>query len=454
MSLIMKLPLIMEEGYRIYQDKKNNLADSDFQISESIGKESSAEMEYENILARGDNGLFMCYLLQQRQMAEKVRLIYIDPPFFSKTDYGAEIKLKSDSIKTIPVIKQQAYHDTWENGMEDYLTMLTWRLFLMRDLLSEDGSIFVHLDWHASHYVKLIMDEIFGEKNFINEIIWQYKSGGVSKRHFARKHDSILFYAKSPNYYFQAHQEKSYNRGYKPYRFKGVKEYRDEQGWYTMVNRKDVWQLDMVGRTSAERTGYVTQKPEALIQRILESCTQEGDICADFFGGSGTMATTAFKMGRRWISCDIGKLATINSHKRLIQAGASFSLYEIGKEASDEVGGKVRADVALQPSPISDKMMLHIEITGYENPYIDNLPVDSKFLPVIESVMKDDSLQLVDYWSVDTNAVGPVHRPNATFCKGNLGIETMYEAVGNHFGPIRIKVVDIFGNSTIQHLHL
>ena len=451
MSLIMKLPMILEEGYRVYLDQINNPSNPAFQITEIIEKEHQTDLTKDNILARGDNGLFMCHLLQQRQMAGKVHLIYIDPPFFSKTDYGTEIKLKSDAMKTIPVMRQQAYHDTWENGMEDYLKMLTWRLFLMRDLLSEDGSIFVHLDWHASHYVKIIMDEIFGEKNFINEIIWQYKSGGVSKRHFARKHDSILFYAKSSKYYFEAHQEKSYNRGYKPYRFKGVKEYRDEMGWYTMVNRKDVWQLDMVGRTSAERTGYVTQKPEALIQRILESCTREGDLCADFFGGSGTMAAAAFKMGRRWISCDSGKLATINSHKRLIQAGASYSLYEMSKEPLEEMGGTLRASVALQPSPISDKMMLHIKLTGYENRNISDLPVDSKFLPVIESVMSGDSLQLVDYWSVDTNALSPIHRPDVTFHKENESIETVYEAVGNHFGPIRIKAVDIFGNTTVQH---
>ena len=160
--------------------------------------------------------------------------------------------------------------------------MLCIRFYMMRDLLADEGCLWVHLDWHIVHYVKVLLDEIFGQKNFINEIIWNYKSGGSSKRHYARKHDTLLFYAKSPKYYFEAQKEKSYNRGYKPYRFKGVREYRDETGWYTMVNMKDVWQIDMVGRTSAERTGYATQKPEALLTRILESCTREGDIVCDF----------------------------------------------------------------------------------------------------------------------------------------------------------------------------
>lgn len=103
------------------------------------------------------------------------------------------------------------------------------------------------------------MDEIFGEDNFVNEIIWHYKSGGSGKRHFSRKHDTILVYSKTKKYYFLPDKEKSYNRGFKPYRFKGVKEYKDDMGWYTMVTMKDVWNVDMVGRTSSERTGYATQ---------------------------------------------------------------------------------------------------------------------------------------------------------------------------------------------------
>ncbi|MDD2216499.1 MAG: site-specific DNA-methyltransferase, partial [Eubacteriales bacterium] len=290
MSMIMKLPLIMEEGRRAYEAILSSTECSAFELTEMVGTVPENSSNIFNILARGDNISFMKYLMVEKGLKESLNLIYIDPPFFTKSNYGMEIKLKTDNISRIPTIKQKAYQDTWEKGMEEYLKMLVPRLLLMKDLLAKEGSLWVHLDWHAVHYVKLILDEIFGEKNFINEVIWHYKSGGASKRCFAKKHDTLLFYAKSSSYYFAARKEKSYNRGFKPYRFKGVKEFRDEQGWYTMVNRKDVWQLDMVGRTSAERTGYVTQKPEALIERILESCTGEGDLCADFFGGSGTMA--------------------------------------------------------------------------------------------------------------------------------------------------------------------
>lgn len=155
-------------------------------------------------------------------------------------------------------VKQFAYNDVWESGIAEYLKMFCVRAFFMRELLAEEGAIWVHLDWHAVHYVKMFMDEIFGKENFINEIIWTYKSGGSTRRSFARKHDNILFYGKSKNYYFVPKKEKSYNRGLRPYRFKNIREFKDDIGWYTMVNRKDVWHIDMVGRTSKERTGYAT----------------------------------------------------------------------------------------------------------------------------------------------------------------------------------------------------
>lgn len=452
MSLIMKLPAIINESRRIYKeimDGEHKTANAEFIATEVINKRQQAAGSCsDSILARGDNIPFMKYLTDQKGLRNRINLIYIDPPFFSKTDYGSEIKLKSDKINKIPIMKQNAYHDTWENGMEEYLKMLAVRLLMMKDLLAEDGSIWIHLDWHAVHYVKVIMDDIFGEKNFINEIIWHYKSGGVSKRSFAKKHDTLLFYSKSQKYYFQAHREKSYNRGHKPYRFKGVKEYRDELGWYTMVNRKDVWQLDMVGRTSAERTGYVTQKPESLIERILDSCTREGDLCADFFGGSGTMAAAANKAGRRWISCDIGRLATINAQKRLVNAGAVFSLIEQTDETDAVVQGRIAADISLQASAVSDKMLMRIELTGYDPGSIENIPVETKYLSIIREIIRNDSLQLVDYWSADLKREDGLFQPDVYFCKEHDKIDTSFETIGSDFGPVSIKVVDIFGNCT------
>jgi DNA modification methylase len=442
MSLIAKLPVIVEESREVCR----SAAAGGFSVVEKIGTGSNA-------LAHGDNLNFMKFLLEQEAMAGKINLIYIDPPFFSKANYGSELKLRSDKLSKIPVIKQKAYHDVWEDGMEEYLRMLTVRLLLMKELLAEDGSLWVHLDWHSVHYVKILLDEIFGEKNFINEVIWNYKSGGVSKNYFARKHDTLLFYAKSPKYYFKAQQEKSYNRDFKPYRFKGVSEYRDELGWYTMVNMKDVWQINMVGRTSAERTGYATQKPEQLIERILESCTREGDVCADFFGGSGTLASAADRMGRKWISCDIGGLAAINTHKRMV-ADSKDGYRFLAESNNLENKGSLKIKTDLQPIPVSDRMKLAVTILEYVPDSLHNIPVEEKYLSVIRKIVREDSLQLVDYWSIDFDYDLATYQPKLFFCKGNEGISLSCEWLGKKFTNIAIRCVDIFGNSTFHIINL
>ena len=443
MSLLMQLFQILEDSRKEADALLADASSADFLLVEKCGGAASAS---ENMLARGDNLSFMQYLLHKKDMKGKLDLIYVDPPFFSKADYGAEIKLVSNTSKKIPVLKQPAYKDTWDKGMEQYLRMLAVRFYVMKELLADTGCLWVHLDWHAVHYVKILLDEIFGQQNFVNEVIWQYKSGGVSKRRFARKHDTLLFYSKTPNYYFEPHQEKSYNREFKPYRFKGVKEYKDELGWYTMVNRKDVWQIDMVGRTSAERTGYVTQKPEALMNRILESCVPEGGLCADFFGGSGTMAAAANKMGRRWISCDIGKLAAINSHKRLIQDGAAYDFYEEGL-SKEKVPGNLKIRVKAEQDPLSDKQKLQVKLLSYELKDLSSVPVEEKYLDIIRDILKNDPLQLINYWSVDHAYDGITHRPQKYFCKEKGSVETTFETLGNSFGTVSVRAADIFGNS-------
>jgi len=447
MSLLLKLPAILEESRAEYNNWTTSPEKPEFVLTELWGSGKDRKNPG-NMAVLGDNAAFMRFLLSEKGMKGSLDLIYIDPPFFSRADYGAEINLGKGKDDKIPVIRQKAYHDTWENGMEEYLRMLTPRLFLMKELLSETGSIWVHLDWHAVHYVKILMDEIFGEKNFVNEIIWQYKSGGASKRSFAKKHDTLLFYARSPKYYFEAQKEKSYNREFRAYRFKGVKEYRDDLGWYTMVNRKDVWNIDMVGRTSSERTGYATQKPEALLRSILESCTKEGDLCADFFGGSGTLAAAAEKMGRKWISCDIGRLAGISSRKRLSGEGAAYAVLE-QKEMREaaEGNGTLRARVDLAPDEISGRQVLTVELLSYEPKNLDNVPVEAQAIPVLRKLLKKDSLQLIDFWTVEWDHKDGIRRPEAFFCRKGEKVQTFWQTIGTEFGIVGIHVVDVFGNS-------
>ena len=257
-----------------------------------------------NRIYHGDNMYFM-----PDMPAKSIDLIYIDPPF------GTQSLWKSKAFKE--KVQDLQFYDIFGGGVNGYVNFLKERLIQMHRLLKPTGSLFVHLDWRMSHYIKIELDKIFGVKNpassntnFINEIIWFYKSGGASKNHFSKKHDTILFFAKDFNKKsFFVSKEKSYNRGFKPYRFKGVKEYKDSIGWYTLVNQKDVFQIDMVGRTAAERTGWPTQKPLALLDRIIKATTKPGDLVADFFCGCGTAIVSAQRLNRKWIGMDASKTA-------------------------------------------------------------------------------------------------------------------------------------------------
>ena len=290
-----------------------------------------------NRLIHGDNLFAMQALLSGDpatglpSMRGKIDLIYIDPPFDSKADYRTKINLPNGDIEQKPtVLEQFAYSDTWADGTVSYLKMLYPRLCLMRELLSDQGSIYVHCDWHAGHYVKVIMDDIFGKNNFVNEIVWSYRSGGASRNGaLPRKHDTILFYCKqTASFSLNSQIERQYLE--KP--FMGSKQ--DEKGrYYVDTILRDVFEgapwivkdagieqynMRPVLNLSSERVGYATQKPEGLAQMLIEIASNENSIVADFFGGSGTTAAVAEKLGRRWITSDIGKPSVMIMRKRLI----------------------------------------------------------------------------------------------------------------------------------------
>lgn len=238
-----------------------------------------------------------------------VDLIYLDPPFHSGRSHQSPARQKGE----------EGFDDRFKS-VQAYLEYMAPRLAELHRVLSPTGTFFYHCDWHASHYVKVLLDSpgLFGYDNFRNEIAWCYRSGGASpKKHFSRKHDIILFYSKGPGYTFNGLREKSYNRGFKPYRFEGVNEDCDEGGWYTKVGMKDYWLINMVGRTSRERLGYPTQKPEALLERIIRAGSDAGNTVLDAFCGSGTTLAAAHKLGRRWIGIDISPTACSMARQRL-----------------------------------------------------------------------------------------------------------------------------------------
>ena len=249
--------------------------------------------------------------------SESIDLIYIDPPFFSGRNY---MEIFGDENE------RRSFSDIWDGGMPTYLVWLNARLLEMKRLLKPTGSIYVHLDWHASHYVKVEMDKIFGYDNFQNEIIWRYKTGGSSKRNFAKKHDVLLLYSKTDDYFLNLPKEKAYTRSKS--RKAGIVNYgggyaeffEDENGVYNLVNMSDVWDISYINSQAVERIGYPTQKPEALLERIIESSSNNGDVVADFFSGGGTTAAVAQKLNRKWITSDISRIAVEITKGRVIKA--------------------------------------------------------------------------------------------------------------------------------------
>ena len=386
-----------------------------------------------NIFALGDNSDFARFLLEREVYKEKVQLFYVDPPFFSKANYAASFSVDGKSVKVA------AYDDRWDGNMEDYLTVLCTQVRLMKDLLKKEGCFFIHLDWHVVHYVKVLLDEIFGKENFRNEIIWQYKSGGASKRTFSRKHDTILFYSKSEDYVFNVCKEKSYNRGFKPYRFKGVEEFQDSVGWYTLVNQKDVWSIDMVGRTSSERTGYATQKPEELVERIILAGSNEGDICADFFSGSGTLAATCAKNNRKFICCDSGSMAFSSLVSRL-----DFKRDNL-KVISNKRNLKRFTVKGFKFSTTSNEGICTLSIKKYK-PSSWGENIDEKAKETLVNQGLERPWELISYVGIDVLSVDDMFIPTYSYNKSrkNISGDLVFDLKGAT--SFKILVVDILGN--------
>lgn len=305
-----------------------------------------------NRLIWGDNLLAMQALLAQGY-AGKIDLIYIDPPFLSSADYSFQLSIEGKQVDKEPnIIERLAYTDTWEGGMDSFLDMMYPRLQLMKRLLSETGSIYIHIDWHTNSYVRLLLDEIFGAENFRNEIAWHYS--GWNKKllgGFEKRHDSIFFYAKSKQQIFNSYFEK-WESGEAYAKARKQKIRLDENGKKYVLSDAgggrrvkiyledaikkgaaidDVWDLDKINNSALESLSYPTQKPEALLERIIKASSNEGDLVADFFCGSGTTMAVAEKLGRRWIGCNLDKVGLQVSRNRMVnQQAKPFLLENIG----------------------------------------------------------------------------------------------------------------------------
>ena len=320
----------------------------------TLGAAAPTEAAWTNRLIYGDNLLAMAALLAGDEdtpsLRGKIDLIYIDPPFDSKADYRTKVLLPGVELEQKPsVIEQFAYSDTWSDGTASYLAMITPRLILMRELLADTGSIYVHLDWHVGHYVKLVLDDVFGKNNFRNEIVWHYSGWNKQlQTSFEKRHDTLFMYGKSDAQHFESFFErwKSKEEYVKKRKQKvhvdldgreyvlsdagngqRIKRFLDDV-MHEGVAVDDVWHIDKLNNSSKESVGYSTQKTEELLNRILSASCPANGLIADFFGGSGTTAAVAEKLGRRWITTDLGKPACMVMRKRLIDQEARPFLYQ------------------------------------------------------------------------------------------------------------------------------
>lgn len=311
-----------------------------------------------NKLIWGDNKLILSSLkngpLREEIEAQGgLKLIYIDPPFDVGADFSMDIEIGGDTFTKKPnILEEIAYRDTWGKGADSFIAMIYERLVLMRDLLADDGSIYVHCDWRVNAYIRLVLDEVFGRRSLANELVWHYRTfQGQTHSYFAKKHDNLLLFRKGTEYTYHelfdtaiedtidykrwnsyldennciigAHmpvQDSRFIRYLKKWKRKHGHDPGPEDVVFEVRGQPvdSVWDMKGLDPKSSEKVGYPTQKPEPFLERIIKASSNEGDLVADFFSGSGTTAVVSERLGRKWIVSDLGKFAIHTTRKRMI----------------------------------------------------------------------------------------------------------------------------------------
>jgi DNA modification methylase len=408
-----------------------------------------------NKLIWGDNKLILSSLKngpikKEIEAQGGLKLIYIDPPFDVGADFSMDITIgdgddEESFTKKPSVIEEVAYRDTWGKGADSFIAMIYERLKLMNDLLAEDGSIYVHCDWRLSAHMRLVLDDIFGKDNFRNEIIWKYSGGASSNRFFARKHDTIFFYSKTENYKFNQQFDDfaeatiaRFNKTDKDGRRYKENKMADGRVYNTYMNEEgkpatDVFEFNIVVSSHDESVKYPTQKPESFLERIIRASSNEGDLVADFFCGSGTTLAVAEKLNRKWIGSDLGKFGIHTTRKRMIgvqrelkKAGKDFRAFEIlnvGKYERENflsVNDDLRAEQKAKQAERKEKAFVQLIISAYKAEPVSsfvnivgkkrdrlvaigpiNTPVSSQLVKDIVAECKEKSITKVDILGFD-----------------------------------------------------
>jgi DNA modification methylase len=373
----------------------------------------------ENRLILGDNLLAMSALLAEYR--SRINLIYADPPFFTNRRYPMRIGRGEDSRKPQEWRLTEGYPDHWPN-IEAYLDMLYPRLKMMYELLAPTGTLYLHLDWHANSYARLLLDEIFGAEHLLNEIVWVYHGPSPIRSAFNRKHDTILVYTKSDEYTFNVDQVRQ------PYDPTTVKTFASsaKAGFGKIPNLargkvpEDWWYFPVVARLHKERSGYPTQKPEALLERIIRASSNPGDRVVDFFCGSGTLPVVAARLGRTFIASDVSYRAIHTTRNRLV--GAQSSAFYLMKIAGTD-------------QPMNESVLQDLYCHSLEDRQV---------------ILSTNHLEMVDYWEVDPAWDGKVFRSAVQAIrphrKGSIASQLTLPKIDTG-KPACGRVVDIHGNT-------
>jgi DNA modification methylase len=368
-----------------------------------------------NKLIWGDNKLILSSLKNgalREQIEEQggLKLIYIDPPFDVGADFSMDIEIGGEAFTKKPnILEEIAYRDTWGKGADSFISMIYERLVLMRDLLAEDGSIYVHCDWRVNSFIRMAMDEVFGADNFRNEIVWSFTGRLMfTPNKFNIKHNTILFYSQSNEHKLNEVTEKINKNEYIKMKKQEVHVDSNGREWiwghagkgksheYRIYiddvikkgkNLSAVWKIPIVNTSSQERVDYPTQKPEDLLERIIKASSNEGDLVADFFCGSGTTAAVAEKLGRKWIISDLGKFAIHTTRKRMIGVqrqlkadGKDYRAFEIlnmGKYERQHFIGlnpNLRQEEQQQQSAEKEAAFIELILKAYKAEKVENMP--------------------------------------------------------------------------------
>jgi len=339
------LPFQIIEQVDEPREEKNINLQLDFSYLDERGRQLKG---WTNKLIWGDNKLILSSLkngplYEEIEKEGGIKLIYIDPPFDVGANFYMDIDIGEDVFTKEPgILEEIAYRDTWGKGADSFIAMMFERLIIMRDLLASDGSIYVHCDYRLNGYIRLVLNEVFGKNNFVNEIIWHYHSGSGSRgKYYSRKHETIWFYSKKlDNYYFDDSKTRiPYDKKTIQRHLSGYKGHARNPDWKPNPLGKmmdDIWTINGIAPTSPESLGYPTQKPFELIEQIVKASSNKDDLVADFFCGSGTTLAVAEKLGRKWIGSDLGKFAIHTTRKRMIEVqrqlkkeGENYRAFEI-----------------------------------------------------------------------------------------------------------------------------